>query len=553
MSTTTKRFAFVLTLAASLLGLACTGVAGIDGPPPESVPPALEKTFSPGPLGLRRLLSHQYRESIRVLLGDAAAAKAAAPGDATVSGFEAIGAAQLALSSSADLGIYERSAFAVAQAALADAGARARLVPCTPAGATDADCLTRVVSQFGRRAFRRSLEADELELWTGLAKQAAAAYQSFDRGVEFAIAGILQSPGFLYQVELGREVPDRPTWRELTPHELATRLSFFFTGATPTDALLAAADEGPLGEARVRSLSQELVASPAARVSMERFFDEYLLLRDVPQLAKDPSVFPSFTPALASAMREETQRLIRYFAFEEGGDFRQLLDARFTFANADLARHYGLPVPAASGFSRVELGAGMRGGLFGQASVLSMLGHTNSTSPTRRGKFIRERMLCLSIPEPPANVDTTLPADTGNAKTMREKLALHQSSASCSGCHRLMDDVGFGLENFDGVGRYRELENGVTINATTTAVGLGTFTGPSELGALLRASPDPAECLVRSVFRFGTGHVESVEELTSLALVKDGYAASGYRFPNLLVELAASAAFRYGLRPEGAP
>ncbi len=543
-----RLFALAFTLLSG-----CTGFSPFSGSP-EDLPGAEEpKTFQPGPLGLRRLLTHQYQESIRVLLGDAAAAKAEAPSDATVSGFDAIGAAQLALSSGADLGTYERSAFAVAQAALGDAAAKAKLIPCAPTGPSDAACLQQVVTQFGRRAFRRPLDPEEVQLWATLGGQAATAYASFDRGVEFAVAGMLQSPNFIYQVEVGQPVADHPTWRELTPHELASRLSFFLSGASPKDDLLALADQGAFGEEALRAQAQRLVATPAARTAMERFFDEYLLLRDVPRLAKDPAAFPSFTPTLAVAMREETQRLIGHLAFEAGGDFRQLLDARFTFVNAELARHYGLTAPAGTGFARVELSTGMRGGVFGQGSVLSMLGHVNSTSPTRRGKFIRERMLCLSVPEPPANVDTTLPAGSATAKTMREKLAIHQANPACGGCHSLMDNLGLGLENFDGVGRYREQDNGVTIDATATVDGLGTFRGPAELGALLRASPEPDDCLVRSVFRYSTGHVESEQERVSLARVNEAYTASGYRFPALLVELAASNAFRYGLKPEGAP
>lgn len=544
----------VALVAATLLGGCESSNPNPTTPPPLSGGAELAP-FEPAPLSIRRLLGWQYRQAVVDLLGAAAGEAVAPPPDSAVNGFDSIGAAQLALSPSA-VNAYERSAFAAAQAGLSGSG-RAALVGCSPRAATDVDCLRAFLTRFGRRAWRRPLTAEELSAWVAVGQQAATAYNDFYRGVEFIVAGLLQSPHFLYLVEVGEPDPAQPSRLRLTGHELASRMSFFLAGTTPSEELLAAAERGELATAEgLRTQARRLLERPEARQALARFFDEHLHLRDLPALAKDPDAFPMFNEALGSAMREETQRFLEELVWTADRDFREAFDAEYTYVNPELARLYGLSNGPRSGFARVQLPASSsRGGLLGQASFLSYSAHTTTSSPTLRGKFVRERILCEPVAAPPSNVDTSFPAPRPGEppKTMREKLVEHQRNPACSGCHQLMDPIGLGLESFDAVGRFREKDNGATIDPTGVFDTAGQFIGPRQLGRLLREDERAVACLARNVFRMATGHVDTLGEQPALAEVDKAFQRSGYRMKELLVEIVASDAFRYASQEEVQP
>ncbi len=552
------RVPLAVALACSLLG-GCTGKAELDdthtgpttGPQPSGEPPA--PPFQPAPVTLRTLLGWQYRNAIGTLLGAEAANAVQPPPDTAVNGFDAIGAAQLALSPSAIVS-YESSALRAAQAALSSTAMRKTLVGCTPTSTNDEPCLRGILSRFGHRAWRRPLSEQELTPWINVGKSAATAYGDFYKGVEFAIAGMLQSPSFLYMVEVGQPDPGHPGRRKLTGPELATRLSFFLAGTTPSDELLAAAERGDLDTREgVRAQARQLVSRPEAREALARFFDEYLRLRELPTLSKDSTLFPFFTPALASEMREETQRFLADLVWDRNADFRDAFDSDSTFVNKDLANLYGLSGAPETGFARLPLPpASGRGGLLGQASLLSLLSHQTTTSPTVRGRFVRERLLCQPVPAPPPDVIPILPEPQAGdqPRTMRERLAEHQKNPACSGCHTRMDPIGFGLENFDPVGRFRASDNGAPIDPVSSLDELGTFQSPRQLGQLLRRSKLTAPCLVRNLFRMATGHVELDGETAPLRELDATFSNSGYHLRDLLVEIAASDAFRYADNPE---
>jgi hypothetical protein len=520
------------------------------GDPGEVVPP-----FAPAPLRLRSLVSWQYRNAVRDLLGDAAAAAVVPPPDSAVNGLDAIGAAQLALSAEA-VDKFEKSAYLAAQAALAVPSVRATLVSCTPSAPDDAACLEQLVTSFGRRAWRRPLSSDEVAAWTAIGRNAGAAYQDFTRGAEFVIAGLLQSPNFLHQVEVGEVDPAQPDRVRLTGFELATRMAFFLTGSGPSVELLEAAEAGELSTAEgLRARAAQLLTGTKPREALGSFFDELLRLRDLSALAKDAKVFPSFSPELASAMREETRLLLDNAVWEGDVDFRSVFEADYTYVNQALAAHYQLPAPSGAGFARVVLPAEQqRAGVLAQASFLSLMAHPASNSPTLRGKFIRESLLCQQINAPPAEVDTSLPASEGDPtqKTLREKLAAHMTVPSCASCHLQMDGLGLGFESFDATGRHRTTELGKVIDATGNFDG-SAFDGAKQLGGLLAKDARVARCLTRSLFRAATGHVELASEELPLREVDARFAASGHRLKQLLIELVASDAFRYGAREEVSP
>ncbi len=548
---TRDKYLWGAAVAAAALSACATGTLG---DPPGSgktsgpeMPPVEPQGFKPPAPSLRRLLARQYRSSVRDLLGDAAAAAADPPADSSLNGFDAIGSAQLGVSDDA-VTKYEDSARAVATAAMGDTARIATFLSCDPMAPADATaCRKDFAKTFGRLAFRRPLDPEEIDRYAGVAETASTELGDFNSGIEYAILAFLESPSFLYQVEIGGVDPARPTLRRLDGYELASRMSFFLVGSTPSPALLDAAEKGTLNDAAgARAAAKALLAKPEARAALDSFYGEFLRLRDLDSVVKDASAFPLFTPKLAQAMREETLHLIDDIVWDQNGDYRDVLDADYTFVNGDLAELYGLPKPAGdgSGFIKVQLPEEQkRGGLLGQASFLSLFSHAAISSPTLRGKFVRERLLCQAIPAPPANVNTVLPTDP-NAKTAREKLSVHQTAPACKSCHQAMDLIGFGLENYDGIGAFRTTENGETIDPKTDAAGIGAFDGAKSLGTLLRDQQGVTSCMVRNIFRGATGHIDTPGEEPVLKELDQSFTDSGYHLQDLMVELVASDAFR---------
>ncbi|MFT3712565.1 MAG: DUF1592 domain-containing protein [Archangium sp.] len=510
-----------------------------------TVPEPELPAFAPAPLRPRLLLGSQYVNAIADLLGPDAARPVVPPRDVPVNGLSAVGATMLEVSSSA-VNDYEANAYLAAQAGLA--ARRSQLITCTPSSSSDATCMRTVAERFVPRAFRRPATSDELTRWTSIGVQAATAYDDFDKGVEFLFAGLLQSPAFLYLDETGETDPANPERRRLSSWELASRLSFFLTNAPPDDALRAAAESGELlTEAGVRTQAARLLQKSEARNAMTALFDEILELNGLDHLAKDSVKYPGFDAVtLGRSMKEETRRSLLDLAFDvPSSDFRDVFTRRTTFVDGPLSRHYGLT--AVTGWSTVQLPAN-RAGLFTQASFLSLQSHPAANSPTYRGRFIREKLLCQTIPAPPPDVNTTLPAAPPNVqRTLRQKVELHMGNAGCSGCHVMMDPQGFAFEGFDATGKVQTMDDGLPIDTTGSFEDKGTFTDAVGLAAILREDPRVMSCLTRVVFRQGTGHVDLPTEARPLRAASEAFAASGYRYQTLLIELAASEAFRSGI------
>ncbi|MCA9707804.1 MAG: DUF1592 domain-containing protein [Myxococcales bacterium] len=394
-----------------------------------------------------------------------------------------------------------------------------------------------------------SFHEDLLAAGLGLA---AAAAQGFERGLQEAVAALLQSPYFLYQVEIGEPDPDDPSRRRLTSYELATRMSFFLLDTVPDAELLDEAEADLLADADgIRAAAWRLLERPQARDTLGEIFGEAWRLRELEALPKDPSTFPQWSPELAGAMRQETLSLIDDITWERDADFLEVFTADYTFVDVRLGFHYGLPdaaqLPDAP--TRVELGGlDGRGGVFGHAGFLARLAHVSSTSPTLRGKFVLENILCRTVPPPPPGVVTDLPVAEDDA-TMRERLEAHVVDPSCAGCHSMMDPIGFGLESYDGIGRFRTTDNGSPIDASAQLDGQ-PFEGAAQLGALVAQSPQTPSCLVRNIYRHATGHIETEGEEVAIEAIEEAFVESGHRMQDLLVEIVASPAFRVVAEPQ---
>jgi hypothetical protein len=502
--------------------------------------------FVPAPPALRLLTVAQYQNSIRALLGNSITLPADLELDTVLNGFVSIGASKVDLSPLA-VEQLESAALAAAKQALADTASRGALVGCTPAGTTDAACARSFVTSFGRRAWRRPLTTEEVARYAGIADSASTMLGNFYGGLEYALAGLLQSPNFIYRAEIGEPDPQDANRRILNGYEVATRLSYFLSATTPDDALLDAAAGGGLATSDgLKTAAQRLVDAPAGRVAVQSFFTELLHLAELDNLSQLPAIFPAaMSTTLGASMRTETLRVLEDIVFTRDGDYRSLFDTTNTFVNGELARIYGLSSPTGTGFVATTLpAAGPRAGILGQAGFLAMTSHPNATSPTRRGKFVREVFLCQSVDPPPPDVDPTFPPDPSGPLTMRQRLQSHSQDSRCAGCHSFLDPIGLALENFDGVGAHRTQDAGQTIDASGQLDG-EAFADARGLGAALKNHPSLGTCLTRGVFRYALGHLETTGEATAIIELHDKFTAGGHRFKALLLDTAASTAFRH--------
>lgn len=527
-----------LTTAACLAESA--PISAVIEPPPAIVPAE--------PV-LHRLTRAQYHNALRDLLGPQVIVPGPIEPDESYAGLIAIGAGRTTIS---PWGVeqFESAAYDLAEQALAPGPLREALVPCTPEGTIDLACASDFVSRFGARAWRRPLSAEEVSVLAATATTGAAALDDFHAGLEIALAAILQSPSFLFRVELGEPDPDVPGERRYTAHEMASRLSFFFWNTTPDDALLAAADSGALlDDEGLRREVERLAGSSRAREGVRSFFSELFELHRLDSLTKDPSIFTHFSPELGALAREETLQVLERLIFVEDADYRDLFTTERTWVDRRLAAIYGVRASVRDGFGEVVLPReGLRRGLLGQVSFLALRAHPVSSSATLRGKFIRQVILCGEVPPPPVNVNTALPEPSGTARTLRERVGEHLANDTCRACHRLMDPIGLGLESFDGIGRLRTEDNGAPIDPTSELDG-AAFADPWLLAEGLREHPSVPRCLVRNFYRYATGNVESAGEVEQIDWLTRRFVASGHRVRALLTDIALSPGFRRAKEP----
>ncbi|MBE2251211.1 MAG: DUF1592 domain-containing protein [Myxococcus sp.] len=502
-------------------------------------------TFAPGVLRPRVMLGQWYRNTVRDVLGDAAMNAVSVTPDLTEGGLVTIGASSKSVTPT-DVTRFEDNGFLAAQAVLGDATGRARVIPCTPANATDSACMQQVVTTLGRRLFRRPLSTDEVTRWRGIGLSAAQGYSSFTRGVEFVIAGFLQSPNFIYLDERG--AADAATgWQKLDPYELASRLSFFLVQSTPDDALLDAAATGGLSTVEgVRAQAERLLRRTEARDAVSSLFDEVFELEGLMSAQKSD---PAFTREVATSMRQELRYLFAHVALDPGNDFRDLLTTRMGFVDRRIAPLYGVPGPM-SGFQPVELPEA-RAGVLTRLGYLANKAHDADTSPTHRGKLVRQRLLCMAVAmAPPDVVAVVPPPDQMNRRTFRQRLEERTAEPRCQGCHQLMDPFGFPFEGFDSLGRPRTLDNGLPIDSTGAFDPIFSrherYTGAKDFAALLHDDPRFTECMTTTVFRQATGRFEAESEGRALYELHRAWKQTGYRYADLVVAVVTSDAFRFG-------
>jgi hypothetical protein len=489
--------------------------------------------------GLRTLTPSQYQASVRAVLGlDAIGVEV--PVEAVGQSTSVIAAARGGIAP-ATVVDYERAAHAAVEYVFADPARRAALSACS---AVDDACREGVLATVGRRAFRRPLTETELSRYLALSDEVGVALDDPEQGLAYALAGLLQSPSFLYRVELGRPDPARAGYWMFDDYEMATRLAYLAWSSTPDDSLLDRAARGDLTSAEgIASTVDYVLADPRAHAGRRAFFDDLLHGQGIEEVEKDATLFPEMTASLRAAMREQMVATAELAASR--GDMRSIFTTRTTFLDAELARLYGLEGDFGPDLTQIELGADSpRAGILGLPGVLAQHAYPGKTSPALRGLFVRSVFLCQTIPPPPPDIDTTIPEPLpGELVTTRDLVARHQEEPRCAACHARIDPIGLALENYDAIGRYRETQNDLPIDPSGDLDGVA-FDGPASLGEALAVHPSLASCLMRTMFAFAAGRTLTSAEAAELAPAQSAFVASGHRMDEAVRAIATSEMFR---------
>ncbi len=517
----------------SAAGDASAGSGSGDGTDGEPVPDDVAEEI--GVSGLRRLSLAEYTQTVVDLLGlTPQQVQELLPAD-TLTPFDNDFTTQTA--SEALIKGLELIAGDIAETVVADPQLRAAIMPCTPTGPDDAVCFRQFLASFGRRALRRPLGDDELDRF--------AALQSYgvDEGDVWAAVGaalrlLLQHPEFVYRVEIGTPVSGSTDLFLLGGYEVGARLSYFLLGSTPPDWLLDAAEAGELDTREgITSAAVMLLDDPRARARVVRFHALWLAYENLS------------SNGVYGDMHGETAALVERVVFDERRPWTDMLTSTETWVTPALAEHYGLPAPAEPAW--VAYPDDGRAGLLSHGAFLSVGAKFGDTSPTQRGKLVRTKLFCQEIPKPPPDLMVDVcappPADPDACKVDRYFMS-HEPA--CSGCHSLMDPIGFGLEAYDASGVFRATELDrpeCVISGDGDFVGLGTFNGPAQLAALAVGSDALQPCVAQQLYRFAVGrttldaHDEALLERVAAESVADG----GLDMLGFISGYVGSEAFRY--------
>lgn len=334
-----------------------------------------------------------------------------------------------------------------------------------------------------------------------------------------------------------------------TAWEMASRLSYLLWGSMPDAQLRAAAADNALVEAsQVRAHAERLMLDPRAHESVAHFHEQWLLLSQIDgaHVPKSAAAYPEFNGDLLAGMRQEADLFVEDAFWNQPTGLSALLLGSSTFANSAVAALYGVTAPSATEFVPVALDPFQRPGLLTRAGLLSLLGHPDGTSPTKRGKFVRTQLLCQPLPPPPPDVNAALPAAVPN-QTTRQRVAAHQENPTCAGCHLLLDPIGLGFEQYDGLGRFRALEAGMPVDASGDVSGAdftpSTFNGVRELAEKLAGSDAVRACAATQWFRYAYGRQEGEPDAATLGALGQSLETSGGDLKKLLLELTQTPMF----------
>jgi hypothetical protein len=489
---------------------------------------------------MRVLTRVEYNNTVLDLLGDATRPADAFPAESAAD----TGFAEVQRLDDVNVGAYLTAADGLAGRAVARGKA---FLGCEPVGAGEDACVRSFVTAFGRRAYRRPLTGAEVDEHMTFYRGALRTTQAMPTNEALAtlVTGMLQSPFFLYRWELGWDARDAKSGvARLSPHHLASQLSYFLWASMPDDPLFAAADGDQLASpAAIEAQARRMLADKRAERTVASFAEQWLGTTGLSGKLRNRSTYPAWQPALARAMEEELSRFTAEVILRGDARVETLLTTTFSFANGPLAAFYGATAVTGEEFEPSTLPADKRAGLLTLAAVMAAHADENEPSPILRGKFIREHVMCEKIPPPDGMIPELDPPNA--AVTKKERFAAH-SMGSCQGCHKLMDPIGFGFEHYDAIGAFRTMDGQFAVDSKGTISNLDgvdqPFTNGLELARLLAASPQVAGCVARQVFRYGMARMETKDELTA-AMTR--FRESKHDVRELLVALVTSPAFTH--------
>ena len=403
-------------------------------------------------------------------------------------------------------------------------------------------CAVRVVADLARRAFRRPIPQQELDKFVGLVRRAQREEGSLAEGLAIGIQALLVSPDFLFRIEPDRGVA---TSQAITQHQLATRLAYFLWASTPDPELRQAADRKTLSDPKILAAQvRRMLRDPKARALAESFAGQWLQFRALESITRDRERFPDFEDHLRLSMRRETELFVEDIVRQDRS-ILDFIDGRYSFLNERLARHYGIAGVSGPEFRRVNLTGSPRGGVLTQASVLTVSSYATRTSPVLRGKWILENLLNTPPPEPPPDVPNLDETTINSAAAMREQLEAHRKNPTCASCHRRMDPLGFGLENFDAVGAWRTVDGNAPVDASGVLPDGRRFTGPEELRGILKADREGfARALTAKLLTYALGRGLESYDAPTVRAIAARLPDYDYKFSGLVLEIVNSLPFR---------
>lgn len=516
-----------------------SGTAGGSGP--VAALDCTQHVADPGPSPMQLLSRPQYLSTVKELVGDVPGIEQAL-GEGQAS--SAFGLVQPDVTQ-VQLERYQRAANVIAAVVVADKARLDRVAPCA-AGAVPRDCATSLVTKLGALAYRAPVtDAADLERHAQLFNAGAAT--SYAHGIELLLQGMLQSPRFLYRVELGTGEKISEKAVKLWPYELAARLSYTLWDGPPDDELNQAAASGGLDDAQgVGSHLARMLQDARGQKLVQRFLESWLRVAQVDRLVKNPESYPQFqSPSFRESLKAQARAFFDDLLKNQGGKLDALFQSPVVFYNQDLGDYYGVTGTAA--FQSLVKADGTAAGILTLPALLAVQGKPDESSPIYRGRFVRELLLCQQLPAPPANIPPA-PSVTSGVST-RERAAQHEVDPTCAGCHQLLDQVGFGFENYDTLGRYRTEDGGKPIDASGKLVATrdadGAFNGVLELANKLAGSAEVKECVTRQWFRFAINRFEQPVDGCSMKSVLDSFDAAGQNLSVLPQAIVQTDAFLY--------
>ena len=502
---------------------------------------------------MRRLTEQQYRNSIKAIFGPKIDIRGTFEREQRQGGLGAIGASTASISP-AGFEQYLSMAKDIAGQVVSDP-VRDKTVGCGSAALKtfDEPCARQFLSSAALKLYRRPPTGAEMGDVMRIARDATKNLNSFDGGLRVALTSLIASPNFLFRIDHVEKDPKSPTGIRLDAYSKAQRLSFLLTDGPPDDHLMALAANGDLQRPEVlRAEADRLIASAGFETGVRAFFHDLLGFDKFASLSKDSNQFPTFNAQVADDAQEQTLRTIVDQLVTKDGDYGGLFTRTDTYLTRSLGWIYQTPVSTREGWERNTQSADFgRSGILTDFSVLALYSHAGRSSPTLRGKFIREAFLCQPVPPPPPGINFAIVEDVGNQsrRTARERLMAHQTVKTCAGCHKLTDPIGLTYEGFDAEGAVRTTENGAPIDTSGTLDGK-TFGNPAELGAVLAESSRAKQCIVTQTYRYALGREPTSAEKPLLEYYQQMFARGGYRFKALMRTLADSEAL-YRVSPEG--